>query len=76
MCTIDKLNDSRKNETMLLTVHFVSTFEVSLPNADSAAPPPRDEPIPEFADGLCIKMTKTTKTLVKTRNKYIKNVKT
>ena len=49
---------------MPLIVHPVKTLTVSLPNAFSTAPPPRDDPIPAFADGFCMSITKITKTLV------------
>ena len=55
-----------KNVTMPLIVHPVKTLTVSLPNAFSTAPPPRDDPMPAFADGFCISITKITKTLVQT----------
>jgi hypothetical protein len=67
MCTIESASASIKNVTIPLIVHLVKTFVVSLPNADSAAPPPSDDPIPEFADGFCIKTTRTTKMLVQAR---------
>ena len=51
---------------MPLIVHPVKTLTVSLPNAFSTAPPPRDDPMPAFADGFCISITKITKTLVQT----------
>jgi hypothetical protein len=55
-----------KNVTIPLIVHPVKTLTVSLPKAFSTAPPPRDDPIPAFADGFCMSITKITKTLVQT----------
>ena len=46
----------------------VNTLEVSEPNADSAMPPPKAEPIPPLWL-FCIKTKKTTKTEINIRTK-------
>ena len=66
ICNIESVNATMKNVTIPLIVHPVKTLTVSLPKAFSTAPPPRDDPMPAFADGFCISITKITKTLVQT----------
>ena len=46
----------------------VKTLEVSEPNADSAIPPPKADPIPPLWL-FCIKTKKTTKTEINIRTK-------
>jgi len=56
-------NERTKNPMMAKTVVLVSTFAAFPPNACSAAPPPNAAPIPAFALGFCIKITRTTNAL-------------
>ena len=51
----------RKRRTVSVVVSFDRTFADSPPKTDSAAPPPRAEPMPAFALGRCIRMIRTTR---------------
>jgi hypothetical protein len=75
ICIIDKKNATTKNVTIPPMVHFVRIFVVSLPKADSTAPPPKEDPMPLLADGLCIRMTKVVKILAQIKMKVSKNEK-
>lgn len=75
MFNIDNDNATIKNVINARTVHVVNTFVVSLPNALSAAPPPNDAPIPELADGRCIRITTMINRLVHTNTNVKINVK-
>jgi hypothetical protein len=66
-------NATTKNVTIPPMVHLVRTFVVSLPKADSTAPPPREEPMPLLADGLCIRITRVKKILAQTKMKVNRN---
>ena len=47
--------------TVRVVVILERTLADSPPKTDSAAPPPRAEPMPALADGRCIRMIRTTK---------------
>jgi len=52
---------SRKSRTVRVVVSLERTLADSPPKTDSAAPPPRAEPMPAFALGRCIRMIRTTR---------------
>lgn len=58
-----------KSSTVRVVVIRERTLADSPPKTDSAAPPPRAEPMPAFALGRCIRMIRTTKRQTRKRMK-------